>query len=82
MFGRPYDVAIPAAHGSHWGGDDVMLDHLFSPTPPPDPLGQAATHIDGAAAVLLGIAANRSIETGQPIDVDDLLKLPEPASDH
>ena len=35
-----------------------------------------ATHIDGAAAVLLGIAANQSIKTGLPVNCDDLIKLP------
>ena len=37
--------------------------------------GRAASHIDGAASILLGIAANQSIATGQLVEIDDLLKL-------
>ena len=39
-------------------------------------LKRDATHIDGAAACLMGIAANKSILTGQPVNCDDLVKLP------
>jgi predicted dehydrogenase len=76
MFGRPYAVEIPAAEGGHGGGDAVMLEQLFSPEPPPDPFNRAASHLDGAASILMGIAANQSIATGLPIHVDDLLRLP------
>ncbi len=76
MFGRPYIVEIPEAVGGHGGGDAVMLEQIFSPTPPADPFNRAASHLDGAASILLGIAANTSMATGQPVNVDDLLKLP------
>jgi hypothetical protein len=56
-----------------------MLEQIFSPTPPADPFGRAATHVDGAASVLVGASANKSVATGQVIICDDLLKLPEPA---
>ncbi|MEK8105519.1 hypothetical protein NKG94_10945 [Micromonospora sp. M12] len=39
----------------------------------PDPLDRAATADDGALALLTGLAANRSFETGQPVRVADLL---------
>ena len=76
MFGIPTQIEIPEAKGGHGGGDPVMLDDIFLPAPPPDPFGRAATHIDGAAAVLIGASANKSIATGQAIQCDDLLKLP------
>ena len=76
MFGPPREVPIPQASGGHGGGDAVLLQDLFSPDVAPDPYGRAASHLDGAAAILLGIAANRSIATGGPVDVDDLLELP------
>lgn len=75
MFKPPYDVEIPQAEGGHGGADPVMLEQLFHPTPPVDPFNRAASHIDGAASILLGIAANKSLETKQLIQVDDLLKL-------
>jgi predicted dehydrogenase len=76
LFGRPYAVPIPQAEGGHGGADPVMLEQIFAPNPPPDPYGRAASHIDGAASILLGIAANESIATGQLVMVDDLLRLP------
>ncbi|RIK34761.1 MAG: dehydrogenase [Chloroflexi bacterium] len=76
MFGRPYEVPIPESTGGHGGADPVMLEQIFSPNPPADPYNRAASHIDGAASILLGIAANESIASGKPVNVDDLLKLP------
>ncbi|HTO57836.1 MAG TPA: Gfo/Idh/MocA family oxidoreductase [Pseudomonadales bacterium] len=71
----PYDVAPPDAIGEHGGGDALLLDDIFG-EPPPDPLGRAADHIAGARAILTGIAANASFESGLPIDVDELVRLP------
>ncbi len=76
MFGAPYDVEIPKAEGGHGGGDPVLLEQLFSPMPPEDPYRRAASHIDGAASMLIGASANESMETGLPIQCDDLLPLP------
>jgi hypothetical protein len=76
MFGVPTDVEIPRGRGDHGGGDAVMLEDLFSPSPSPDPFRRAASHLDGAASVLLGISANESMRTGQAVRCDDLLRLP------
>jgi predicted dehydrogenase len=78
MFEMPRDIPVPRGKGAHGGGDVVMLEQIFSEHPPADPLGREASHIDGAASILLGIAANQSIATGQPVDVDLLLELPDP----
>ncbi len=75
LFKPPYDVEIPAAVGGHGGADPVMLEQIFHPNPPHDKFNRGASHIDGAASILLGIAANKSLETKQLIQVDDLLKL-------
>ncbi len=42
IFGKPYEVAIPeTTGGGHGGGgDQVMLEQIFSPTPPPDPFAE------------------------------------------
>src|SRR5262249_43861868 len=63
MFGTAYEVDVPPGEGGHGGADPVMLAQLLSPSPPLDPDGRAATHIDGAASVLMGFAANESIRT-------------------
>lgn len=75
MFGQPYEVDVPVADGGHGGADPVMLEQLFAPNPPPDPYKRAASHIDGAASVLVGIAANESMRTGRQITIADLFDL-------
>lgn len=79
MFGQGYEAEIPKAVGGHGGADPVMLEQIFSPNPPFDPYYRAATHIDGAASIMTGIAANESIRTGQLIVVNDLFPLPPKA---
>jgi predicted dehydrogenase len=75
MFGQEYEVDVPVGEGGHGGADPVMLEQIFSPTPPPDPFHRAASHINGAASVLVGIAANQSMHTGQMVFIDDLFPL-------
>ncbi len=75
MFNTPYEVTIPLGEGGHGGADPVMLEQLFHPEPPHDPFNRAASHIDGAASILLGIAANKSIESKQLVYVDNLFNL-------
>jgi predicted dehydrogenase len=70
MFAPPAEVDIP--DGGPHGGDALMLEQIFDPGAPPDPDGRAASHLDGAASVLLGTAANRSLETGGPVGLDEL----------
>jgi predicted dehydrogenase len=74
MHGEPYDVEIPEAVGGHGGGDSVMLEDIFGP-PREDPFGRAASHVDGAMSILVGIAANRSMRTGRPVEIADLVQF-------
>jgi predicted dehydrogenase len=76
MFGAAYEVEIPPGEGGHGGADPVMLEQLFSPSPTPDPYHRAASHVDGAASLLVGLAANESICTERLVHVDDLFRLP------
>src|SRR5579872_2404062 len=62
MFGSPQKISIPRGKGAHGGGDTGVLERIFNPDAPPDPLHRDASHIDGAASVLMGIAGNLSIE--------------------
>ena len=77
MFGAAYEVDVPSGDGGHGGADPVMLEQLFSLSPPPDPYHRAASHIDGAASLLVGFAANESIRTERFVRTDDLFQLPE-----
>ncbi len=75
MFGEGYEVAVPVGAGGHGGADPLMLAELFAPDGRVDPLRRGASHIDGAASILVGIAANMSIETGRLVDVRELFDL-------
>jgi predicted dehydrogenase len=77
MFGHPYEVEVPVGEGGHGGADPVMLEQIFSPNPPHDPYQRAASHIDGAASILVGIAGNIAMQTGQLVHIDELFPLSE-----
>lgn len=77
LFSVPYDVPVEAGEGGHGGADPVMLEQLFSPDPPPDPYRRAASHLDGAASILVGIAANESMRSGCAVSISQLFSLPE-----
>lgn len=78
MFGDSYEVEFSSSNaGGHGGADPIMLEQLFSLNPPNDPFNRAASHVDGAASIMLGIAANRAMEINKPVRIDDLFCLPE-----
>jgi predicted dehydrogenase len=65
------EVEIPRGEGGHGGGDRLLYTDLFV-GPTNDPLARAADVADGVRAVAVGIAANQSLATGQPVTVADL----------
>ncbi|HNW59673.1 MAG TPA: Gfo/Idh/MocA family oxidoreductase [bacterium] len=67
-----YTVEVWQGEGGHGGGDTVMLDDLFSPERKPDKYMRAADQRSGAYSCLTGIAANRSMATGKPVEIVDL----------
>lgn len=80
MFGVPYEVDVPVTEGGHGGADPYLLEQLFAPNPPSDPFKRAASHIDGAASALVGIASNQSMLSKQMVAIDDLFPLPAKAA--
>ena len=73
-FSSPQSIKVRASEGGHGGGDPVLLEDLFHPRVSADPLGRKASQRDGAYSVLTGIAAYRSIQSGQAIRIADLLQ--------
>lgn len=70
---KPIKINMPqVSRGGHGGGDTRLLNDVFLGTKK-DPLGLAANHVDGAYSILTGMAANRSFETGLPVDVSALV---------
>jgi predicted dehydrogenase len=69
----PRTVELPGlTRAGHGGADARMTATLFGP-PAQDPLGRSATAVDGALAVLTGVAANTSAATGQSVRIADLV---------
>jgi len=74
MFGKPYEVEVVEGAGGHGGGDPVLLNDIFG-HPEPDSFHRAASHVDGAMSILTGVAANKSIASGMPVEIDSLVKF-------
>lgn len=68
-----YAVDLWKVTGPHGGGDPVMLEDIFGENPPADPYLRAADQRSGAYSILTGIAGNRSLLTGAPVRIDDLV---------
>jgi predicted dehydrogenase len=74
-----YEVDLWTGTGGHGGGDTALLDDLFLPNPPADKYKRAADHRAGAWSIITGIAANRSFDSKQPVEIKDYLpELAEP----
>lgn len=72
LFEKGRDVPITALEGGHGGGDPLIQEQIFSTVPPTEHWGRNAGHEQGAASMLIGAAANRSIATGEPVLINDL----------
>lgn len=68
-----YDLTPWSAVGDHGGGDRLMLEDIFLPEPAADKYLRAADERAGACSIMVGIAANRSLETGACVRVADLV---------
>ena len=72
MFGSPRELTVPEGVGGHGGGDMLLQRQIFAQDAEPDLWRRDAGHEQGAASVLVGMAANRSFETGEVVTVSDL----------
>jgi len=68
-------IKLPKGRGGHGGGDQRLQDQIFRNPDMPDPLRHAAGSRDGAMSILIGIAARKSIESGNPVRIDELTDL-------
>jgi hypothetical protein len=72
--GTSYVVDVAKAEGGHSGSDPLLLRDVFGGSDGDDSFKRAAYIRDGGNAVLVGVAANRFIETGMLVKVQDLVK--------
>jgi hypothetical protein len=75
QFGKPEVIDIPDAEGGHGGGDPELLRDIFGAELGEDVYKRRSSHVDGALSVLTGIAATKSMKTGQAVDVDGLIDV-------
>jgi predicted dehydrogenase len=73
-FGKVDSYKIKQSDG-HGGGDSKLRNYIFINPTGPDPYKQSADVRQGAMAILTGVAARKSIETGKPIKIGDLTSL-------
>jgi predicted dehydrogenase len=69
-FASAVEEVIDAADGGPGGGDAPQLRGVF--VGDDDPLHRAAGWADGVRSVVVGLAGNRSLATGLPVNVADL----------
>lgn len=74
---KPYQVEVPEySRAGHGGADQRMTQILFAENAgQPDALRRRATHRDGAASLLVGLAANESLRSNAPVRVADILEI-------
>jgi predicted dehydrogenase len=65
------EVEITEGAGGHGGGDVLLLNDVFS-GPGDDWLERPSDYKDGLRSVSVGMMANESLTTGQPVTLDDL----------
>ena len=70
----PVELPLPERPRTGHGGADARMTAVLLGAET-DPLYRSATARDGALALLTGLAANRSMATGGPVRVADLLEL-------
>ncbi|NNE77264.1 MAG: Gfo/Idh/MocA family oxidoreductase [Pricia sp.] len=68
-------VQVGLEKSGHGGGDKRLHDKIFKNPETQDPFGRTAGVRDGAMAILIGIGARRSIESGKAIQIGDLTEL-------
>ncbi len=72
-FGKARQMELPERpKGGHGGADPVLHEQIFSPEAPHDPLDRNAGHEQGAASILIGVAANHAMEKGRPVKISEL----------
>lgn len=73
-FGDREIIKIPHGTSGHGGGDRLLKDKIFLQKTD-DPYNQEAGVRDGSLAILVGIAARNSCETGKPVKIGDLTSI-------
>jgi len=68
-------IIVKMEKSGHGGGDMRLQDKIFKDPGAPDPLNHMAGTRDGAMSLLIGVAARKSIESGEPVRIAELTSL-------
>lgn len=68
-------VKVPHSGFGHGGGDSRLQDKIFKNPDMEDPLKHTAGTRDGAFAILIGVAARKSIEEQRVVKIEELTEL-------
>ncbi|WP_207497274.1 Gfo/Idh/MocA family oxidoreductase [Aridibaculum aurantiacum] len=74
-------IKVPQYAGGHGGGDKRMHNRIFR-DPSDNPYNILAGTRDGAMSILIGIAANKSIQLKRPVKISELTDLKPMAKRH
>jgi predicted dehydrogenase len=66
-------IPLQRGEGGHGGADPQLRADLFGRAWDAEPTDRTASLMDAVQAVLIGVAADKSITTGQPVEVQGLL---------
>lgn len=66
------NIEVPVQSGSHGGGDDRMMEMIFSQEFMADPLGHMADSEQGFHAAYIGMAINKSIAENRVVMISEL----------
>jgi predicted dehydrogenase len=79
-FGERVKIDIPTAEGGHGGGDVRLRDLVFRNISVPEHLRLPGSRA-GAMSCLTGVAARKSADSGQPVEIASLLPALPPVSE-
>lgn len=68
-------INVPVSKEGHGGGDERLQDNIFVGKNGKDPFEREAGLRDGIMSIMIGIAARKSIESGEPIKVAELTTM-------
>jgi predicted dehydrogenase len=66
---------VDFSRSGHGGGDTLLHDQIFKTPGKADPYDRPAGVRDGAMSMLIGVAARKSIESGNPVRIAELTDL-------
>lgn len=72
--GNRQTIDVPVSTGSHGGGDDRMMEMIFSGKTMEDPLNHMADSEAGFDAAFIGMAINRSLAEKRVVTIKELRK--------